>query len=175
VKKQVRISHIEANQNKLNSNALVVDSKMFSKVIQPIIGSIALILVIADLYLLNKYKQARFSRRSWIYLKIFGQIVFSYWNWIFVIASILLVNLLTIFLVLYDLRQLHNNGDRVNKSLLFFLVLCGGWITIPYVIFFTEYPQLNGYEIKKSSIVLVKLTVLSVLFIGTLIFLIFSY
>jgi len=88
-----------------------------------------------------------------------------FWRWVFVAASIFGINIITLLLFLFDMKQILNSGYRVSKNLIMVTLICGGWLIGP-CLFYTEYLRLNDIDIKKFSIFLAKISAFSIGSIG---------
>lgn len=118
--------------------------------------------VVLDVFLISHKTKPTKQSQSWFYLKIFQQEQqVPYWDWLFMIASLIGINVSTILLCIFDMKQLVKSGYRVSKNLLALLMWSGGWVASPFL-FFTQYLSINGYDPKKFGIFLMRMAMVSI-------------
>lgn len=160
---QTKTCLVKDIQGTYNSNSLVVDVNLFANLIQASIAFLVLATFLLDIFLYAF--QAKFSvtkkQHSWLYSKVFTAKPevqtrhVSQWYWLLMTSSLVGINMVTLMLVRFDMRQLVNSGCRVSKNLLFLMFWCGGWLASP-ALYFTEYLRLNDFNRKKFAYFIVK-------------------
>jgi len=130
-----------------------------------VIGLIVFTTIILDILLYSyQFKTTTVPKKQWWFSsKPVEQIrdEMSFWHWVFIVASMVCINLTTLLLFLFDMKQILKSGYRVSKSLMVLTLMCGGWLISPSL-FFTEYLRMNDINVKKFAIFLCKISVVSI-------------
>ena len=154
-----------------NSTSLVNDVNLFAKFIQTTIALCVCLLIAMNFYFINHCTKSMQEKQFILVRLLRNKISLPGWFWLFLLASLTIVNIKTLLICLYDMRQFKRNSCRVSKKLLLFLLWSGGWLVAPLVLLLTEYNKILNYTIRDCIWLLMKIITLSLATLFGLIYL----